>query len=325
MYNDLISIIIPIYNSEKYLIRCINSIINQTYYNLEIILINDGSTDNSLKICEDFQCIDKRIFVINQWNRGASKARNAGIAIAHGNYIGFVDSDDYINIRMYEILHNMIVRYQCDVSECGYSKVDNNGKLVAAIHMDDEIVNGIYNCAKANIMHNNTSEFIWNKLFSIKCLGEQKFKNYHYSEDYLFLSEFFLKCNVKATTSKCLYYHVYNENSLCNQKISEKYMDILYAGERVFKIYSLNMRSLNAYPAFYIADFSIQLYYKIKYSNIDNKYMLLCAIKNIFKHYYAYTPKLYSKFNFLKLHYWLVYIFNIEPDIISNIYRICKK
>ena len=94
--SELISVIVPIYNVELYLKRCIDSILCQTYENLEIILIDDGSTDESGKICDEYQTMDKRIKVIHTKNRGAANARNCGINLAKGEYIGFVDSDDYI-------------------------------------------------------------------------------------------------------------------------------------------------------------------------------------------------------------------------------------
>lgn len=105
MKDDLISVIVPVYNVEKYLHKCINSILNQTYKNLEIILIDDGSTDNSGKICDEYALKDNRIKVIHKENGGLSSARNAGLDICSGDYIGFVDSDDYIAEDMYEYLY----------------------------------------------------------------------------------------------------------------------------------------------------------------------------------------------------------------------------
>ena len=104
--SEKISIIIPVYNVEKYLRRCLNSIINQTYKDIEIILVDDGSTDNSGKICDEYKEKDNRIVVIHKENGGLSDARNAGIDIAKGKYIGFIDSDDFADIRMYEIIYN---------------------------------------------------------------------------------------------------------------------------------------------------------------------------------------------------------------------------
>ena len=108
--NKLISIIIPVYNVEKYLEDCLNSVVNQTYKNLEIILIDDGSTDNSGKICDLYAKKDNRIVVIHKENAGVSSARNVGLKIAKGLYIGFVDPDDYIAEDMYEILYQNIIK-----------------------------------------------------------------------------------------------------------------------------------------------------------------------------------------------------------------------
>ena len=110
--NPIISIIVPVYNVEEYLQRCIDSILNQRFKDFELILINDGSTDNSLKICKEYSLSDSRVKVINKENGGLSSARNAGINIAKGKYIGFVDSDDWINEEMYQTLYNLLQEYQ---------------------------------------------------------------------------------------------------------------------------------------------------------------------------------------------------------------------
>ena len=116
--NNLISIIIPVYNTEKYLVRCLNSVLIQSYKNIEVILIDDGSTDNSYKICLGFSKLDKRIKVVKQQNRGASMARNKGVNIAKGKYIGFVDSDDIIDKDMFKTLYDNLVKYDADLSIC---------------------------------------------------------------------------------------------------------------------------------------------------------------------------------------------------------------
>ncbi|MCQ2236862.1 MAG: glycosyltransferase [Bacteroidales bacterium] len=113
---DLISVIVPVYNVENYLEKCLNSIVEQSYSNLDIILINDGSTDNSAKICEEFASHDSRIRLINQENQGLSGARNTGIGLIRGKYVTFVDSDDWIDYNYVETLYNLIVEHDADVS-----------------------------------------------------------------------------------------------------------------------------------------------------------------------------------------------------------------
>ena len=115
-----ISVIIPVYNVEKYLETCLNSVINQTYKNLEIIIINDGSTDNSLSICKKYEKLDKRIILIDQDNKGLSGARNVGIKKATGDYIHFLDSDDYINLNYYEKMIEALDNTDADMVVGGF-------------------------------------------------------------------------------------------------------------------------------------------------------------------------------------------------------------
>ena len=121
--NPFISIVVPIYNVEKYLKKCVESILNQTYKNFELILVDDGSPDRCGEICEDLKKKDLRIRVIHKENGGLSSARNAGIDVAKGEYIGFVDSDDYIEPFMYEKLVNAVVKDNCLLSVCSVKYV----------------------------------------------------------------------------------------------------------------------------------------------------------------------------------------------------------
>ena len=116
--NPLISVIVPVYNVEKYLGKCVDSILAQTYENLEIILVEDGTKDNSGAICDAYAAKDSRIRVIHKENGGLSSARNAGMDIARGEYFGFVDSDDWIEPKMYETLLNLAEKYHADLV-CG--------------------------------------------------------------------------------------------------------------------------------------------------------------------------------------------------------------
>ena len=117
---DLISIIVPVYNVENYLKECLDSILNQTYQNIEVIIIDDGSTDNSSKICDEYAKKDKRIQVIHQQNSGLSVARNNGIKLSKGKYLSFIDSDDIIHSQMIELLNQEIKKNKCDISICKY-------------------------------------------------------------------------------------------------------------------------------------------------------------------------------------------------------------
>lgn len=126
-----VSIIVPVYNSAVYLKKCVDSIINQSFKNIEIILVNDGSTDNqSLKICREYENIDSRIKVIDKPNGGLSDARNAGLDIAQGEYVGFVDSDDYIETDMYQVLFTSAKKFNADISTCGWYEEYSHKSIV---------------------------------------------------------------------------------------------------------------------------------------------------------------------------------------------------
>ena len=123
---DLISAIVPVYNVEKYLYRCVDSILKQTYENFELILIDDGSPDNCSQMCDELSEKDSRIKVIHQENQGLSAARNSGIKIAKGNYLTFIDSDDWISNTMFEDLINLIKEKNADISICNFIVTDGN-------------------------------------------------------------------------------------------------------------------------------------------------------------------------------------------------------
>lgn len=140
MKNPLISVIVPVYNIEKYLSRCIESVCSQTYPNLEIILVDDGSTDTSGAICDEYTTKDKRIRVIHKENGGSSSARNVGIEAAKGDYLGFVDSDDYIESQMYEIMVQAIQENGSGIIQVARDEIDENGNLMPGICLMPEKV-----------------------------------------------------------------------------------------------------------------------------------------------------------------------------------------
>ena len=133
-----ISVIVPIYNTERYLSECIDSIIRQTYRNLEIILVDDGSTDKSFTICNNYAMLDERIQVVHQANQGVSAARNNGLSRASGDLISFVDSDDTLDDDMYELLVRVIEEYNADIVHCGYKHIV--GEEVRLVHDTRKII-----------------------------------------------------------------------------------------------------------------------------------------------------------------------------------------
>ena len=133
METTLISVVVPVYNIEDYLERCVNSICAQTYQKLEILLVDDGSTDGSGALCDELAKADSRIRVLHKQNGGSSSARNLGIAEAKGAYVGFVDSDDYISDNMYELLWKAVEQYECEIAQIGRDEIDEQGNKLPNI------------------------------------------------------------------------------------------------------------------------------------------------------------------------------------------------
>lgn len=159
-----LSVILTVYNVEKYLKRCIDSIIKQTYKDFELILVDDGSIDNSSKICDKFCKQDKRIKVIHKENGGVSSARNAGLDIAEGDYISFIDSDDYIEVDMFKKLIQIMIENNADIAQCNFKVVCKNEKMIKNKIYKDVKVGDRY-VALNEIIDVPFSNVVWNKIY----------------------------------------------------------------------------------------------------------------------------------------------------------------
>ncbi|WP_195467399.1 glycosyltransferase family 2 protein [Clostridium sp. D43t1_170807_H7] len=214
--SKLISVIVPVYNVEKYLNRCIQSIVEQEYKNLEIILINDGSTDGSLEICELWKERDERIILINKENSGVSDSRNEGINIATGDYIGFVDSDDFLQPDMYKKLLNNILKYDSQVSICSYRYIKDTvlqaykyeNKL--KIYSNSELLKEIF-------LGKSINGFLWNKIFKKNLFDEIRLESdLELCEDLLLITKIIKQIDTAIYTSEKLYNYTLRENSATN-------------------------------------------------------------------------------------------------------------
>ena len=188
----MISVIVPIYKVERYLPKCIESILAQTYRDIEVILVDDGSPDNCPRICDDYAKIDGRIIVIHQENAGVSAARNAGLDRAKGEYIGFVDPDDWIAPDMYADMISAIEREHAELAICGYDYYDENGRVDATRkypERDDETISQHELMSRFSDMPPTVRHTTWNKVFISSLLGKLKYNDHlHSSEDVQFLN-----------------------------------------------------------------------------------------------------------------------------------------
>lgn len=302
-----ISIIIPVYNSENYLNMAIDSILNQTIKNIEVILVDDGSTDGSRKIMEQYKQNDSRIMILNQENQGVSMARNAGIAAANGVYIGFVDSDDWIEKDMYETMVNEGVNSDCDVIICDfYSKLYNGETL-----KNYDKSKGSTLLDRPSILNEICSELLIEGFFTSACDKIYKrsmilenninfISGVKLREDFFFNVEIFNSAQRAAYIPRILYHYKDTEDSACKKYYKDAF-------ETAVKIYE----------------------YKLKYSEIwgiksdkiislmisDFMVAVRCCINNIFD--------LRNKDAFFQKTNYVYYILN-DPLVISN-YRKYKE
>jgi len=230
----LISVIIPIYKVEQYLRKCVDSVLLQTYANLEIILVDDGSPDNCGKICDEYAEKDSRIKVIHKANGGVSAARNAGLDIAKGDYIGFVDSDDWIEPNMYEHLLNDLFHSGCDISMCDFF-VHRKKKSILRMPGDKKIMD-----ANEIVKSSFSYQMLYNPF---KLYNKEIFANIRYPEDITngedFLT-FFLVIDKSQNMSFVrlpLYHYVFRENSITHSNFSEsKYISFIKVYKVVFEL-----------------------------------------------------------------------------------------
>ena len=185
--NALLSIIIPVFNTEKYLIDCLESVTGQTYKNLQIICVNDGSTDNSLKILEDYSKKDSRIIIIDQANKGLSGARNSGLEKATGDYIAFLDSDDWVDLDFYEKLYNAIIKNNCEIAAATIIRKREHSQKYRVHYSEEKIYTTLEE--KFRICKIPTCCYVWNKLYKSDLIKNRKFSSGVYFEDVLWTPE----------------------------------------------------------------------------------------------------------------------------------------
>ena len=228
---EKISVIVPVYNVEQYLERCVDSIINQTYTNLEIILVNDGSTDNSGKLCDELAKKDERIRVIHKENGGLSDARNRGIDEAESDLVGFIDSDDYIDSDMYEVLLKNLNNTDADLSMCALYDVYNNTPEAQVANKETWELSSeqaIKMVMEAKIL----SVTAVNKLYRKSLFSDLKFEVGKIAEDSCIMVKLLDKCKKIVATNEKKYYYVHRENSITTQKFSTKFLNVIEAYEQ---------------------------------------------------------------------------------------------
>lgn len=221
--NTLISVIVPVYNVEEYLNRCVDSILAQTYQNLEIILVDDGTKDNCDKICDDYAAKDPRIKVIHKENGGLSSARNAGIDIARGEYLGFVDSDDWIEPEMYEHMLKTARKYDVKLVCAGRYDFSSrrNEKTVGLCPEREEVITGMELLGRV-FTWNRCDSAAWDKLYHRSLFAEIRYPLGQISEDVAMFYKLAELVDRAAMCDKPFYNYYHRPGSITTAKLSEK-------------------------------------------------------------------------------------------------------
>ena len=282
---EKVSIIIPAYNAEKYIKRCIDSLIGQTYKNIEVLIVDDGSTDNTPKILDDIANNDKRIVVIHKQNGGVSLARNIAIEKATGKYIMFTDSDDWLENDMVEKMLNKATSTSCDIVICGYNNYYENSKQLESKLLNPK--NYKFFTELITDDKTNFGGFPWNKLMKKDCVKNLYNTNIHYFENLLFFLENFNTETKFEYINEPLYNYSINDTSaLHSKKYKIKKITSLKALKLVIPL--LPESSIDFHKFLYINSFYENLYY-INKEKHDLK--LLDEYKNDLKVFYKDVMK----------------------------------
>lgn len=240
---ELISVIVPIYKVEDYLDRCIKSIVEQTYSNLEIILVDDGSPDQCPKLCDEWATKDQRIKVIHKKNGGLSDARNAGMKVMTGDYISYIDSDDWIAKDMYERMLEYIKKEQADICECDFVRTSRKVKNTSK-KQDEQIISLDKEKALQAVVEEKIQPVVWNKLYRKEIVNTLCFEVGKYNEDEFFTYKAIEKADKIVKISYVGYYYFFREDSIINEAYTIRRLDGLDARYE-------RMKYLKKYPKIY--------------------------------------------------------------------------
>lgn len=240
-----ISVIIPVYNTEKYLARCFESILNQNFTDMEVILVDDGSTDNSPSLCDEYAARDNRVRVVHQPNAGVSNARNHGLEIAHGEFIHFADSDDFLEGNFYQDLYNLAQSSGADVCCSVYSLETKNGDFVPATTKEELLIMSREDALTALLSARRVSYSLCDKIFKRDVIKDVKFnEEISHNEDYVFCYEAIKRANIVAYTSQLYYRYCNNPTSTVRSAFSHKRMTAIDAHEYVLNDIKNNIGTL---------------------------------------------------------------------------------
>lgn len=324
--NELLSIIIPTYNSEKYICSCLNSILESNYTNIEVIIIDDSSTDSTVDLINNLfiKKNSKVKLFTNKENRGPGFCRRNGINLSNGKFIAFVDSDDTIEKNMFEKMIYNLNQYNADIVECGYKTIDENDLVIKSYYASC-FIKYSNECIDYYLKDVHRNNFLCNKIFRKEIFCNTKFPDFYYGEDSCVLTQLYTNCKILVSIEDCMYNYRNHINSTCNNKIfSSKKLDLIKAGKFMYEYNAIRNRDLSIYSAYYICSYAIQLYFNFKESyeideNIENY-----IINNFEKYYYIILNNDYKNKISLKRKI-ILKMFKLDRRMTYEIFKIYKK
>ena len=212
----LLSVIIPAYNVERFLVKCVESVVNQTYPNIEVIIVDDGSRDSTPTICDELASKYKNIKVIHQANQGSSKARETGLNVSTGEYIAFIDSDDYIDVTAYEKAIKVLEENNCDMAQFGFYDADLDGKIIGKWHRENMTFNSPDEAYRYFMTNKVLTWPLVDKVYKRSLFENIEWPKISMMEDYYISAQLFAKAQKFMTIDEYLYYYVKNPASLCH-------------------------------------------------------------------------------------------------------------
>jgi glycosyltransferase involved in cell wall biosynthesis len=322
----LVSIIVPVYNTEKYLAKCINSILAQTLTNFECILVDDGSSDNCPIICDKYTKKDKRILVVHQKNSGVSAARNAGLDIAKGVWIGFVDSDDWCEPNMFKFLYENALKYNADVSVCNWNCISSDGHIIKQKIRKREILYNGTSAARAMFDRNPLDSGPCTKLIKSYYFTEKKIRfdtTIKYAEDALLLNDIFKYSNRIIYSPSQYYNYFYSPNSSTRQPgLTEAAKTFFFAYDKMLLSESNKMLKSKIKSRKTVVAAELALYYvsQADYTNSSYHYLKNIISVNYFYILFNGSIKLKNKLLYLLCLFPILCIFSrkIYKKLIKN-------
>lgn len=316
-----ISVIVPVYKCEQYIHRCVNSILNQTFSDFELILVDDGSPDNCGEICEDYAKKDFRVKVIHQVNGGQAAARNNGVKEAQGEWLHFVDSDDMIHPKTLEILYKTAIDNDVKLSMCSAFQGEN---IPDDFSKNFDVTANILNMDEENIFHLCKNEkyyywVVWGKLLHKSIFLKHPLTEGRIYEDNAIVCKWLHEAKKVAVIPSPLYFYYINTSGTTKKNFTEKQLDILWAfEEQISYFHSLDYEKMTEHLVSYYFEISANMYYRAKHKGNNKKHI------KIIKEHKKHIEKTYSKYIHLDTEKKL-YIYEKTNPFMFFVMRIKRK